>query len=59
MTWGPKCAALDDKGKRCRKSGTRKEKYHGDGECYPMSSGRPQWVQVQFCEDHADKPRNA
>ena len=53
------CNALDDRAKRCKKKGTVKEHYHGDNECYPIASGRPQWVTVLFCEDHADKPRKS
>lgn len=47
---GERCDALDNNGRRCRKTAVRADRFHGDGELsYPKVS----WVRVAVCAKHA------
>lgn len=48
-----RCQRLDMDGKQCRRTGTHKENYHGDGERSFDSGERDvPWVRVWLCEQH-------
>ena len=52
----PRCNALDDDGKRCRKHSAIEVKYHGSDELYKLREGHGievHWVKVNFCIEHA------
>jgi hypothetical protein len=49
-----RCAALDIHGRRCRRTDTKPENYHGDSELYgwSLNSNQPTWVRVVLCGKH-------
>jgi len=54
-----RCAALDERARRCRHAAVRWTAYHGDQEIYGgLGSGpEPGWVRVGFCERHSAQPK--
>lgn len=51
----PRCNALDNDGRRCKKHSGIEFDYHGDGELYRQFSDKKEvhWVRINLCPDHA------
>lgn len=52
----PRCNALDDDGRRCRKHSGIEAEYHGSSELYKgrgTTGTEVHWVAVNLCIDHA------
>lgn len=49
----PRCNALDDDGKRCRKRSAIEHDYFGSNRYYGY--GSVEWVRINVCIDHAMK----
>lgn len=52
----PRCNALDDDGKRCRKHSAIEFDYHGSGELYRLTGHggtEVHWVRINVCVQHA------
>lgn len=55
MKKAEQCAAIDDKGKRCRRQAVRVEHYHGDHELYGyFNEPWPSWVRAALCDKHSE-----
>lgn len=51
----PRCNALDDNGRRCKKHSFIEHDYHGD-DVYKLRGGsgtEVHWVRINLCIDHA------
>jgi hypothetical protein len=48
------CVVLDSNGWRCRKRVTAQGAYHGDSELYDGFNGKPTWVKIGVCREHAE-----
>jgi hypothetical protein len=57
----PRCRALDDNGRRCRRLAFGEYEYFGDRETHGMDDATAGWVLVPLCLRHGTyrKPRRA